>query len=59
MKEYLLSVRVTDDGIGDPHDDAVANEYVSRQDIVDEIETLVTTGLKAKVESIEEVVKDR
>jgi hypothetical protein len=50
VKEYLLQVRVKDDGIGDPLDDAVTHEYLNKPDIIDEIETVVTAGLTVTVE---------
>jgi hypothetical protein len=50
VKEYVLQVRVKDDGIGDPHDDAVTYEYLNKPDIIEEIEKVVTEGLTVTVE---------
>lgn len=57
IHEYIFTVRVKDDGIGDPNDDAVANEYVSVVDIRDELEKCETAGLTFEVERIQSSVK--
>lgn len=53
MKVYIFTVRVTDDGIGDPLDDAVSDEYLPLDAIRDEIEKIDAAGIEAKVTRIQ------
>lgn len=54
MKEYLITVRVKDDGITN---EEVKNEYLSKEEIIQQIEMIDTAGLEVKVENFCEVIK--
>jgi hypothetical protein len=54
-KEYILQVKVKDDGIGEPLDDAFGEEYVSIREIINEVERVDMKGLVIKVIDMKEV----